>query len=84
VPQIVYRENGRVKTRYVTKEERESIEQLKITNNYKTLKEAYFRYKHKLIPYPEQIRRLEVEILELKNKIDELKEALKVIGEFDG
>ena len=76
-------ENGKVKSKYVTKKERESIEQIKETNNYKTLKEAYFHYKDSRVSFPEQIKRLENKVVDLQRENEELKEKLNIIGGFD-
>jgi len=71
LPKIVWRENNTVKTKYVTKEEREIIEKIKITNNYKTLKEAYFHYIENKDFKDEPIDTSNNNILEIQNKYEE-------------
>ena len=71
MPQIVWREKGTFKIKYLTKKERELIEQIKVTNNYKTLKEAYFHYIENEDLRDKPVDTSNNNILELQKKYEE-------------
>jgi len=77
MPKICFRDDGKVKTIYLSQEEREKINQLKKEHNFRTLKEAYQYYKQNISSPSERIIELEKQIIKLKEENEELKKKLE-------